>query len=235
VYNDGEASDMGAMNATEVRERETMCPLPGLLIVLSGPSGVGKGTVCARLRQRNPELTYSVSATTRLPRRGEVDGQTYFFKTKDQFQRMIAAGDLLEWAQYAGYLYGTPRAFVQQQLDMGHDVLLEIEVQGAQQVRSQFPEAVCVFLLPPSIEVLRDRIVGRGTECTDALQARWQALESELRMVHAYDYAVTNDDIDVACVHVEGIVHAEKARASRQARIVEQWLQEEVTHVISID
>src|SRR5690606_12749151 len=124
----------------------------GLLIVLSGPSGVGKGTVCNALRKRNVSFVYSISATTRSPREGEVDGVNYFFKTKQEFERMIEQGELLEWAQYVQHYYGTPRRFVEEQLSQGKDVLLEIEVQGARQVKQKYPQGVFIFLMPPSIE-----------------------------------------------------------------------------------
>lgn len=210
----------------EMKSRETVS-MKGLLIVLSGPSGVGKGTVCAHLRERTPDLLYSVSATTRAPRAGEVDGVNYFFKTPDQFQHMIDAGDLLEWAQYVGHFYGTPRSFVQQKLDAGHDVILEIEVQGALQVRRHFPDAVFVFLLPPSLDELRNRMVGRGTETETTIASRMEAMATELRLMRQYDYTVINDDIEQACQHIHSIMVAEHSKAERHLRMVQTWLEEE--------
>lgn len=184
----------------------------GLLIVLSGPSGVGKGTVCSALRPRMPELVYSVSATTRNPRAGEVDGVNYFFKTKDEFARMIAEDRLLEHAEYVGNCYGTPRDFVEQTLAGGRDVILEIEVQGALQVKEKFPEGIFVFLLPPSMDELKDRIRGRGTENSDIIDHRMSVAEDEISLMRHYDYAVVNDEIDLACRRIESIIIAEHCK-----------------------
>lgn len=184
----------------------------GLLIVLSGPSGVGKGTVCSALRPRMPELIYSVSATTRNPRAGEVDGVNYFFKTKEEFTRMIAEDQLLEHAEYVGNCYGTPRDFVEQTLAGGRDVILEIEVQGALQVKEKFPEGIFVFLLPPSMDELKDRIRGRGTENSDVIDHRMSVAEDEISLMRHYDYAVVNDEIDLACRRIESIIIAEHCK-----------------------
>lgn len=198
----------------------------GLLIVLSGPSGVGKGTVCNRLRCLTPELVYSVSATTRLPREGEVDGVNYFFKTREQFQAMIEAGELLEWAEYVGNFYGTPKSFVQRTIDGGKDIILEIDVQGAMKVKERFPEALLIFLLPPSLEELRNRIVGRGTETEAAIQSRMAAAIEELKLMKHYDYAVVNDKLDSACSRIQSIISAEHCRRWRYDSVVESWLKE---------
>lgn len=208
---------------TEVEERPMT---QGLLIVLSGPSGVGKGTVCNRLRCLTPELVYSVSATTRLPREGEVDGVNYFFKTREQFQAMIEAGELLEWAEYVGNFYGTPKSFVQRTIDGGKDIILEIDVQGAMKVKERFPEALLIFLLPPSLEELRNRIVGRGTETEAAIQSRMAAAIEELKLMKHYDYAVVNDKLDSACSRIQSIISAEHCRRWRYDSVVESWLKE---------
>ncbi|MBJ6363300.1 guanylate kinase [Paenibacillus sp. GCM10012307] len=187
----------------------------GLLFVLSGPSGVGKGTVCSVLRQKMPELVYSVSATTRLPRQGELDGVNYFFKTKEQFKDMIARDALLEYAEYVGNYYGTPRDFVERTLESGKDIILEIEVQGALKVKEKFAEGIFIFLLPPSLDVLKERITGRGTETEDLIQNRMNVAVEEMNLLQHYDYAVVNDDLDAACHRIESIVTAEHCKRSR--------------------
>lgn len=187
----------------------------GLLIVLSGPSGVGKGTVCAALRKACPNLVYSVSATTRPPRPGEKEGVNYFFKTREEFERMIERGELLEWAEYVGNYYGTPRRFVEEMLEAGKDVLLEIEVQGAMQVKRQYPEGVFIFLVPPSMEELRRRILGRGTEGDAVITERLEAARAELAMMAEYDYVVVNDTVENACERIRAIVTAEHCRRDR--------------------
>ncbi|ANS75000.1 guanylate kinase [Paenibacillus yonginensis] len=187
----------------------------GLLIVLSGPSGVGKGTVCKELRQRMPELVYSVSATTRQPRAGEEHGVNYFFKTHEEFQAMIDNDQLLEHARYVDNYYGTPRDFVEQTIGSGKDIILEIEVQGALKVKEKFPEGVFVFLLPPSMEELKDRIVGRGTENQATIDHRLSVAVDEMGLLEYYDYAVVNDQIDLACKRIESIIVAEHCRVHK--------------------
>ena len=184
----------------------------GLLIILSGPSGVGKGTVCTALRPKMPELVYSVSATTRLPREGEENGVNYFFKSREQFADMIEADQLLEYAEYVGNYYGTPRDFVERTLESGRDIILEIEVQGALKVNEKFPEGIFVFLLPPSMDELKDRIRGRGTEHPDVINHRMSVAEDEIGLIRHYDYAVVNDEIDLACKRIESIIIAEHCK-----------------------
>lgn len=193
---------------TKMRER-------GLLIVLSGPSGVGKGTVCAALRKRSSNLVYSISATTRKPRRNEVDGVHYFFKERAEFEKMIEENAFLEWAEYMGNYYGTPRKFVEDTLAAGRDVLLEIEVQGALQVKKKFPEGVFIFLAPPSMHELKQRIAMRGTETEEAMTGRLTVAEKEMALVHEYDYSVVNDRVDLACKRILSIVEAEHCRVDR--------------------
>jgi len=187
----------------------------GLLIVLSGPSGVGKGTVCSQLRQKRNDLIYSVSATTRVPREGEIDGVNYFFKTREQFQDMIAQDALLEYAEYVGNYYGTPRDFVDRMLAEGKDVILEIEVQGALKVKQKFPEGIFIFLLPPSMDVLEQRITGRGTENADVISHRMTAAVEEMNLIRYYDYAVVNDEIEEASRRIQSIITAEHCRKDR--------------------
>lgn len=187
----------------------------GLLVVISGPSGVGKGTVCKALRKMMPELTYSISATTRSPREGEVDGVNYFFKSVHEFKKMIEEDELIEWAQYVGNYYGTPRRFVEETLAQGQDVVLEIEVQGAMQVKEKYPQGIFIFLVPPSFEELRQRIIHRGTESESVLNLRLEAASDELKQIENYDYVVINDEVDKACERIRAIVMAEHCRADR--------------------
>lgn len=198
----------------------------GLLLVLSGPSGVGKGTLCARLRSLSPELVYSVSATTRKPREGEVDGVNYFFKTREQFEAMIEAGELLEWAEYVGNFYGTPKSFVQETIDQGKDIILEIDVQGAMQVKERFPEAIFIFVLPPSLEELQSRITNRGTETESSIRSRMAAAAEELKLMEHYDYAVVNDVLETACNRVQSIIAAEHCKRERMFPAIKNWLNE---------
>jgi guanylate kinase len=187
----------------------------GLLIVLSGPSGVGKGTICKALRNYTDNLIYSVSATTRSPRIGEVEGVNYFFKTKEQFKRMIENNELLEWAQYVDNYYGTPRPFVQETLNQGKDVILEIEVQGALQVKEKFSEGIFIFLAPPTLNDLQRRIIGRGTESEDSIQKRMDTAQEELQLMEKYDYVVVNDIVEEACGRIQSILIAEHCKKER--------------------
>ncbi|WP_096435464.1 guanylate kinase [Alteribacter populi] len=187
----------------------------GLLIVLSGPSGVGKGTVCGALRNHDTDIQYSVSATTRNPREGEVDGVNYFFKQKEEFESMIKNSQLLEWAKYVDNYYGTPRAYVEDTLAQGKDVILEIEVQGALQVRESFSEGVFIFLMPPSLKELRSRIEGRGTETKDLIDSRMTVAKDEIEMMDKYDYVVENDEVEAAVERIKAIVTAEHCKKER--------------------
>ncbi|WP_071459394.1 guanylate kinase [Bacillus massilinigeriensis] len=188
----------------------------GLLIVLSGPSGVGKGTVRKEIfSQPDTKFEYSVSATTRLPRDGEVHGVDYFFKTREEFEKMIEEDRLLEYAEYVGNYYGTPVEYVQKTLDAGIDVFLEIEVQGAGQVRSKFPEGLFIFLAPPSLSELENRIVTRGTESEEIVKSRMSAAREEIEMMELYDYVVENDRVELACERIKSIVVAEHCRRER--------------------
>ncbi|WP_216828041.1 guanylate kinase [Alkalihalobacterium elongatum] len=194
----------------------------GLLIVLSGPAGVGKGTVCSALRQENTDIQYSVSATTRSPREGEVDGVNYFFKSREEFEGMIKNDDLLEWAEYVGNYYGTPIDYVRKTIDEGNDIILEIEVQGALKVKERLPEGVFIFLMPPSLAELRKRIEGRGTETVDVIDKRMTVAKEEIDMMKKYDYVVENDEVQSAVDRIKAIVTAEHCK---RERLIEKYKQ----------
>lgn len=192
----------------------------GLLIVLSGPSGVGKGTVRKELfSQADTNYEYSISMTTRNPREGEVDGVDYFFKTREEFEALIEQGGLLEHAEFVGNYYGTPLAYVNETLDAGRDVFLEIEVQGAKQIREKAPDALFIFLAPPSLSELKARLVGRGTETDDIIARRIATAEAELEMMSLYDYVVENDEVENACDKINAIIKAEHCRRERVEKI----------------
>ncbi len=195
---------------------------------MSGPSGVGKGTVRKALFSRpDINLHYSVSVTTRKPREGEVEGVDYFFRTREQFEQMIRENKLLEWAEYVGNYYGTPIDYVEKTLAEGKDVFLEIEVQGAMKVRRAFPEALFIFLAPPSLKELEKRIVGRGTESKELIENRLRAAREELEMMDEYDYVVENDEVELACDRIKAIVIAEHCRRERVAKRYKRMLEVE--------
>ncbi|CAK8054666.1 guanylate kinase [Eupransor demetentiae] len=188
----------------------------GLLIVLSGPSGVGKGTVRkAIFKEDGVDFRYSISATTRKPRPGEVNGQDYFFVTREEFEDKIQNGDMLEYAEYVNNYYGTPRSFIEETLASGHDVFLEIDVQGALQVKTKMPEGVYIFLTPPDLKNLRSRLVGRGTDSAEVIEKRVAAAKDELKMMINYNYAVENDVVSKAVDRIKAIITAERLRVTR--------------------
>ena len=187
----------------------------GILFILSGPSGVGKGTVRQRLFEQETHLKYSVSATTRKKRPGEKEGVDYFYKSKEEFQKMIKQDELLEYAKYVNNYYGTPKQYVEQQLEEGKDVFLEIEVQGAMQVKENFPEGVFIFLFPPSLDELKNRIVSRGTESKELVINRLKEAKKEIDMMSEYDYVVVNDDVDKAVEKVKAIIIGEHCKRER--------------------
>jgi guanylate kinase len=181
-------------------------PSPGRLTVITGPSGVGKGTLVNRLLERHPKIWLSVSATTRAPRPGELDGVQYFFLERPSFELLVASGGLLEWAEFAGNLYGTPRQPVEAQLTSGRPVLLEIELEGARQVRQSFPGAFQLFVAPPSFAELERRIRGRGTDSEEAIQRRLARARVELEAAAEFDAVLVNADLEVALLELEGLM-----------------------------
>ncbi|MFM8258342.1 MAG: guanylate kinase [Vulcanococcus sp.] len=178
----------------------------GRLFLITGPSGVGKGTLVAALLQRHPRIWLSISATTRAPRSGEVDGQHYFFMARERFEASVAEGGLLEWAEFAGNCYGTPRQPVQEHLSAGRPVLLEIELEGARQVRRSFPEGFQIFIQPPSFEELERRIRGRGTDSEAAISQRLERARVELAAAAEFDAVVVNADLNVALAELERLM-----------------------------
>jgi len=184
----------------------TSTPSTGRLTVITGPSGVGKGTLVNRLLERQPTIWLSVSATTRAPRPGEQEGVQYFFLERSAFKQLVAGGGLLEWAEFAGNLYGTPRLPVEAKLAAGHPVLLEIEVEGARQVRQSFPEAFQLFVAPPSFAELERRIRGRGTDSEEAIQRRLARANEELEAAAEFDAVLVNADLETALLELEGLM-----------------------------
>ncbi|EOT39081.1 guanylate kinase [Enterococcus columbae] len=188
----------------------------GLLIVLSGPSGVGKGTVRKAIFESDDnDFQYSISMTTRQMRPGEVDGVDYFFRSKEEFEELIAKGEMLEYAEYVGNYYGTPLSYVEETLAKGKDVFLEIEVQGAKQVKEKVPDGVFIFLTPPDLEELRSRIVGRGTDSLEVIDERMRVAKEEIEMMALYDYAVVNDEVPKAVKRIKEIIASEHFRVDR--------------------
>ncbi|CAM3364628.1 guanylate kinase [Nosocomiicoccus ampullae] len=199
----------------------------GLLIVLSGPSGVGKGTVRKALfDDEETNFKYSISMTTRDKREGEVDGVDYFFKTHEEFEELIEQDKFIEYAKYVGNYYGTPVDFVHETMEKGHDVFLEIEVEGAKQVRDKFPEALFIFLAPPSIDHLESRLVGRGTDSKEIIEHRISEAKKELNLMNLYDFVVINDSIEEAKRKIRCIVEANHLRRSRVERNLRKLLLE---------
>ena len=193
----------------------------GLLVVVSGPSGAGKGTICQALLEKTP-LAYSVSATTRKPRAGEVEGESYYFLSVEAFEKMIEKDELLEWAKVYDNYYGTPLKKVEEKLAAGEDILLEIDTQGAMKVREKFPEGVYIFILPPSLAELERRIRGRDTETEDVLQKRLAAAIDEIEAGKCYKYVVTNDEVDGAVDSVCAILAAERRLVARNGELFDE-------------
>ena len=193
----------------------------GKTFIICGPSGVGKGTVVSRLMEADPTLYFSVSATTRAPRAGEADGVHYHFLTRERFQEWIDAGDFLEHAQFVGNRYGTPRRYVDAAMDQGRDVLLDIEIQGAEQIHQKRPEAVRIYIAPPSWEELERRLTGRGTEDGEKVRSRLARGREEFAAARDFDYLVINDTVDHAVAEIRAIMTAEHCRPAERAAQIE--------------
>ena len=197
----------------------------GVLYVVSSPSGGGKGTLIRRMLEVVPDLGYSVSYTTRAPRNGEVNGREYFFVDRTKFEEMVAAADFLEWANVHGNLYGTSKRQVVDETTAGSDLVLEVDVQGAASVRQLPLESVSIFILPPSLEILRQRLLTRGTDTADQLELRLRNAPEELKQYSMFDYVIFNDDVDRASGQLAAIITAERAKLSRQEGLVKQIIE----------
>lgn len=201
----------------------------GLLVVISAPSGGGKGTIIKELFNRDPNLRFSISATTRSPRPGEENGKQYYFISREEFEGLIGEGKMLEYAEYVGNYYGTPRDPVEEWTAQGHDVILEIEVQGGAQVKKLMPECVSIFVVPPSMKALGERLRGRGTEEEDVVQKRLAAAREEIPHGREYDYIVTNDRLEDAVEDICSILRAEKLKYIRNTESIERVLNDAET------
>lgn len=197
----------------------------GLLVIISGFSGAGKGTIVNNLMQTG-KYRLSISATTRQPREGEQDGREYFFITREEFQQGIMDNRFLEWAEFSGNFYGTPREYVMEQIKNGLDVILEIEPQGALQVKRKFPEAGLIFLTAPSMKILRERLTGRGTETEEQVARRLSQARREIEKMHEYDYIVVNEDIAECTDKVEQIIEVMHERACQKQELISRFREE---------
>ncbi len=198
----------------------------GILVVVSGFSGVGKGTLMKLLTERYGQYALSISATTRAPREGEEDGREYFFRTKEEFEQLIGEDRLIEYACYCGNYYGTPRDYVEDQIDQGRDVILEIELQGALKIREKYPDALLLFVMPPDAQTLAQRLSGRGTEDAAVIHARMQRAVEESAEVEKYDYMIINDDLEESMEEVHRLIESQHGRIDRNREFIEQIRQE---------
>ena len=197
----------------------------GILTVVSGFSGAGKGTIIKELRKKY-DYELSISATTRKPRKGDVDGVDYFFKTREEFEQMIEENKLIEWAEYVGNYYGTPKEYVEQQLKAGKDVLLEIEMQGGMLVKKQFPDAMLVFVTPPSAEILKDRLTGRGTESAEEIERRLHRASEEADFMKQYDYILVNNSLEAAVEDLHHLIQSGHHKTAYCAELIKSMTQQ---------
>lgn len=195
---------------------------PGLLIVISGPAGVGKGSIVRKMLDYGENIVLSVSATSRPPRSNETEGIDYFFKTREQFEAMIKNDELLEWVEYLGNYYGTPRDWVCRKVEKGNVVILEIEVEGAGNVKRLFPDCILCFVIPPSFEELEKRLRGRGTETDDSIKARLARASEEFKQIDRYDYLILNDNIEKAADSLLSIIKSERMKTSRNRSVIKK-------------
>ncbi len=200
----------------------------GLLIVVSGPSGAGKGTICKEVLSRRDDIFVSTSATTREPRKGEVEGVNYFFITREDFEKKIEEEAFIEYAEVYTNLYGTPKDTVLEKLNKGENILLEIDIQGALQVKKRYPEGVFIFILPPSMKELKNRIIGRGSETPESLERRFSSAYEEIEFVNQYDYYIINDQVKKAADLMESIIDAERCKVIEDIEDIVKMFKEEV-------
>ena len=192
----------------------------GILTVLSGFSGAGKGTAMKRLMEKYDDYALSISATTRNPREGEGEGREYFFKATEEFEKMIAQDELIEYARYVNHYYGTPRSYVEEQLENGKDVILEIEIQGALKVKEKFPDTLLVFITPPSAKELRRRLIGRGTESMEVIEQRLARAKEEAEGIDDYDCLIVNDDLESCVDELHSVIQNEKKKVARNGEFI---------------
>lgn len=197
--------------------------IPGLLIVVSGPAGVGKGTIVRNMMENDPKFVFSISATSRIPRTNEIEGKNYYFKTREQFEEMIKNDELIEWVEYCGNYYGTPRDLVCSEIEKGNVVILEIEVDGALNVKRLFPDSVLCFIIPPDFSELEKRLRGRGTDTEESIIKRLERAKDEFKYIDNYDYLILNDSIENAAQRFFNIVQAEQMRTNRNQLLIKKY------------
>lgn len=197
--------------------------IPGLLIVVSGPAGVGKGTIVRNMMENDPKFVFSISATSRIPRTNEIEGKNYYFKTREQFEEMIKNDELIEWVEYCGNYYGTPRDLVCSEIEKGNVVILEIEVDGALNVKRLFPDCVLCFIIPPDFSELEKRLRGRGTDTEESIIKRLERAKDEFKYIENYDYLILNDSIENAAQRFFNIVQAEQMRTNRNQLLIKKY------------